>query len=244
MTPSAAQRSPLDFSPPDPNENGSCDEAERQCLGFPDLFLRKSRELNEAQRTLTEVLDHSEQRMRFVIRNLLDSVENCRSMLDAHTARPGDGPAETNAAEVPAFAEMPADGGSTDTGDAPGTTADGAAADGPAADAPAATQIVPSVGADGNGAAGADADHPLALGLASAVRTLEYLLGELGVRRVDLQGTTYVSVEVDGRPIDDPFEVVSTTQTGKASGRTVTKVLRNLWVDEDGRVVQKGSVVC
>ncbi len=210
----------LSFSPPDSNELRNCDEAERQCLGFGELFLRKSRELNEAQRTLTEVLNDMDQRLGFVIRNLLDSLENCKTLLAAHSAAPVTATVEA-VPEVPTTAVIP---------DATGTAEDGPTN---VVEEPPATMNVTDVAAEAN-----------RLGLASVERSLIYVLEELGVRRVNLIGQAYASVVVDGRTIPDPFEVMSTTQQGKAMDRKVTQVLRDLWVDRDGRVVQKGSVIC
>lgn len=189
-------RTRLGFAPPDEAAPRNYDEAERQCLSFADLFLRKSRELNEVQRAMTEILDDTERRYAFVVRNLLDAAEKC-AFGAAHEA-----PAPEVAAE------------------------------------PTEAEPVPQ-------AVGADRErHPAELALESVRRLLVYILEQLGVQRVELLGQTYASVVFDGRPIADPFEVMSSTQQGKASDRIVTQVIRDLWIDRDGRVVQKGCVVC
>lgn len=211
----------LSFSAPDSSELRNSDEAERQCLGFGELFLRKSRELNEAQHTLTEVLDDMDRRFGFVIRNLLDSLENCKTLLAAQTASQATATAEADIVE-PATTVEPTD--PTEATEAQ----------------PIDTAVEPPITVNAADVA-ADANR---LGLASVERSLIYVLEELGVRRVNLIGQAYGSVVVDGRTIPDPFEVMSTTQQGKATDRKVTQVLRDLWVDRDGRVVQKGSVIC
>ena len=71
-----------------------------------------------------------------------------------------------------------------------------------------------------------------------------YLLEELGVRRIDLLGHTYEDVTFEGRPIEDPFEVIESTQQGRASSRKVTRVLVDLWIDANGRVLRRGKVIC
>jgi hypothetical protein len=194
----------LQFPTIESKEPRDDDAAERQLLGFPELFLKKSRELHEARQELTDVLDYSAREREFVIRNVLDAVENCRSLLEV--ASP-----PTSAAEPTADLEAP-----LPAGDVAGEASE-----------------------DSKPASSAEQ-----VGLASVRRSLIYILEELGVRRVELLGQNYVSVTVDGRPISDPFEVLSSTQSGKASERTVTQVLRDLWVDRDGRVCQKGAVVC
>lgn len=188
-----------DAVPGNPNP-GNWEEAEWQCLQFPEIYLRKCRELNEAQQGLTEALDHGERQIGFVIRNLLDAIENCRE-----TAPEEVPPPDAVAAAVPEPAVEGEVSPSADGGDPPG------------------------------GSPGA---------LDSVRRSLEYVLEELGVRRVELMDTTYGGVVVNGRQIADPFEVVSSTQAGKASERKVTCVLGDLWVDCNGRVVKKGLVIC
>jgi hypothetical protein len=193
----------LQFPTIDPEEPRDDDAAERHLLSFPEQFLKKSRELNEIRQELTDVLDYSAREREFVIRNVLDAVENCRSLLESS--------ASTRSATEP----------------------------NPESKAPPAGEVAGVVSQDSKPASSTEE-----VGLASVRRSLIYILEQLGVRRVELLGQNYVSVVVDGRPISDPFEVLSSTQGGKASERTVTKVLRDLWVDRDGRVCQKGAVVC
>jgi hypothetical protein len=92
-----------------------------------------------------------------------------------------------------------------------------------------------------------DAERLEQASLASVVRSVLYILEELGARRVELLGRTYDGVEVDGQKIDDPFDVLESSQKGKASEITVREVVGDLWVlKRNGyfEVLQRGRVNC
>lgn len=211
----SASSDPLAMPKPE-NEGaapGNWEEAEFHCQGFPRRFLDKCRELREAlegHKTYAGMLDDLERQMGFVIRNLLDVVENCRPEPTTKSAQP-DAPADQQS-QPPAGAAEQTESSAAGHGDMPSN--------------------------------GAPPSEPARQQLESARRSLVYVLEELGVRRVELLGQTYDGIVVDGRKIFDPFEVLSSTQSGKATQRVVSQVVTDLWVDRDGRVVKKGLVIC
>jgi hypothetical protein len=83
--------------------------------------------------------------------------------------------------------------------------------------------------------------------LAGVERTVLYLLEQLDVVPVPLLGHTYEDVLVDGQKVEDPFEVQSSTQTGKISEVTVTEVISDLWVRRRNgsvEIMRRGRVAC
>jgi hypothetical protein len=206
---------PFAIPPPDGDESSLAhwEEAEFQCQGFPRRYLEKCRELREAlegHKSYAGMLDDLERQVGFVIRNLLDVLENCRP--------------EPEEPLPPASQKCP---------DAP--YAPPAMAVAPVEEQAAADALAQ--------AASADAGRPRRQ-LDSVRRSIEYVLEQLGVRKVDLLGQTYDGIVVEGRKVFDPFEVLSSTQSGKAAQRVVSRVVSDLWVDRDGRVVKKGLVIC
>jgi hypothetical protein len=83
--------------------------------------------------------------------------------------------------------------------------------------------------------------------LASVERTVLYLLEQIDVFPVPLLGHTYEDVLVDGQKVEDPFEVQSSTQTGKISEVKVTEVISDLWVRRRNgavEILRRGRVAC
>jgi molecular chaperone GrpE (heat shock protein) len=94
---------------------------------------------------------------------------------------------------------------------------------------------------------GRDEPTPEAAALAGVERTVLYLLEQLGAFPVDLHGHTYEDVIVDGQKVEDPFEVQSSTQTGKISEVKVTEVISDLWVRRRNgsvEILRRGLVAC
>jgi molecular chaperone GrpE (heat shock protein) len=88
---------------------------------------------------------------------------------------------------------------------------------------------------------------PEAAALAGVERSVLYLLEQLGVFPVDLHGHTYEDVIVDGQKVEDPFEVQSSTQTGKISEVKVNAVISDLWVRRRNgsvEILRRGLVAC
>lgn len=83
--------------------------------------------------------------------------------------------------------------------------------------------------------------------LAGVHRCVVNILENLGIVRVDLQGTNYENVRCQGRLVPDPFEVIETTQEGPLRTLPVLEVVRSLWVQPQKasvRVIRQGKVCC
>lgn len=83
----------------------------------------------------------------------------------------------------------------------------------------------------------ADGEQLASMALGKVVRAATQLLEQLGVHSVELLGTTYETVAVNGQKIEDPFEIVERTTGGPIHSSPVTKVDAPLWVHiENGKV--------
>jgi molecular chaperone GrpE (heat shock protein) len=174
----------LNFEPAPGPDAKEWTAAEREAVKFSSRFVKKAQELMEARQQLQQLGEENDKLRdrlyRFVIRNLIGVLDNCKAAL----AQPAD---------------------ASEAGRLEGAT------------------------------------------LSSIVRSLLYVLEQLGARRLELLGRTYENVEVNGQKIDDPFEVLESSQKGKASEITVREVVGDLWVLERNgyvEVLQRGRVIC
>ena len=90
-------------------------------------------------------------------------------------------------------------------------------------------------------------DSAEAVSLASVQRSVASLLEYLGVVSVELLGTTYETVMVNGLKIEDPFEILETRQAGPKRSLPVLEVVRPLWIRMENariRIVRAGKVCC
>lgn len=95
----------------------------------------------------------------------------------------------------------------------------------------------------------ADGAEPLpeSLALASVYRSVLYLLESFGAVPIPLLGRTYTNVEIDGKVIDDPFDVVESEQKGRTDEITVREVIYDLWIlRRNGHIeiLRRGKVNC
>lgn len=234
--PVPANLTALEFEAPSEGDPKDWARAERECFKFPARLVKKAQELLGIRQQLQRVEQKAwEERERlnnmlygFVVRNLISIIDNSKLALaqltSTNTAVDIALPtAETSAVEKTEVFE---------------------AVD-PARATPIEEQTVKIVAVDPHAAPGARALELTSL--QSIHRTVMYLLEELGARRVELLGRTYANVEVDGQKIDDPFDVLESSQKGKLSEITVREVIEDLWVThQHGRfeVLRKGKVNC
>ncbi|NOX55924.1 MAG: hypothetical protein GXP27_16070 [Planctomycetes bacterium] len=252
--------------------------AEAQCLKFPDRYRQKCVELNEALKGLTQVERERAQLFDFVVRNLLDIVDNCEEVLKETMPVQNGRPPMEEAPSIEASSSQDAQLSARGTADRQVRPPEISPPEAPlpqceACDSMLSARLSEEARADATDEAqeskerqpterpapplpqtepwgvterrlGPDSQDMQVCGLAGLLRSVLYLLEEMGVRRIDLLGRTYDDVTVDGRPIEDPFEIIESTQTGRASTRRVTRVLADLWIDSDGRVLRRGKVIC
>lgn len=231
----------LEFEPPADGDAAEWAAAEKECLKFPSRLIKKAQELNECRQELKQAWEANERLEKklfgFVVRNLITILDNCKlALADAAAQDPARSPATPDAAAR----------------DASGLTTDVPASVAPSSAAPAAA-AVPANGSEATSPTKAASDTLASAGslqaaaLASACRSIEYVLEELGAARVELLGRTYDDVVMDGQKIDDPFEILEASQKGKASTLPVREVVADLWVLRSAgyvEVLQKGRVIC
>lgn len=208
--------------------------AEQACLGFVPKFLARYRtlkgETEEARQASQKMWEEKEDLRnkleRYLVRNLLPMVDQCKLALSEAAKEKAPKPAaessETPAADPLATMKAPE-----------GVLAEPAPPEAPPVAAPTQPAMDESV-----------AGVPF---VRSIERQLVALLREMGIERVDLLGTTYETVLVDGEAIPEPFEIVHFTQQDKSKPAIVTEVIQDLWITRQHgaiRVLRKGQVNC
>lgn len=261
----------LAFAPPTTDAAG-WETAEAQAFRFPQRYLAKCQEFNDYARGLAALEREKDHLFDFVVRNLISAMDTVQFVagelgLPLGHPSPCEAVATTPEADdalqdVEGVDSQIVDGQDVDTEPAtddsrdeePSAEATGEE-DAPAPLEPAARHEAAEPTADTPpataAAAQADAEllHDVAIsrrGIESIQRSLLNLLEGLHVYPVDLLGKTYRGVEVNGRLVNDPFEVVEAQNQGKGSELPVLEVVTGLWVQtEPGlRVVRKGQVIC
>jgi hypothetical protein len=173
----------------------------------------------ELARARQETVDAQSQLVH-VIRNLISIADNCHDATAAMAEVPDAAPSAV-AAEATATAEA--------------REAESAAA------GEELEKVVPST------ESAVDRDSTEAVLLASVRRSVTGLLEDLGVVSVELLGTTYETVMIDGRKIEDPFEILEARQTGPKRSLPVVEVVSPLWVRREQdriSIVRAGKVFC
>jgi hypothetical protein len=248
---------PFAFERPLDDDPRKGDGAEKQAWRFPERFLEKARQLNEAQRERDAAWAERDVALKQVIRHLISLANNCKAALAALAEA---APTEPSPDEAAVTATIP-----TSVVEEPPAPVGEPAAAPPAEDVGAApTPVVtpePVVAESGTNAASdaSPAPEPTApepprslevTTLSGINRTILDLLEKLGVYRVELLGSSYEDVVFDGQRISDPFEVEHTDprrRNLKRSELRVREVISDLWVSRRGgaaQVLYRGRVNC
>ncbi len=233
----------LTFEAPTADAKG-WETAEAQAFRFPQRYITKCQEFNDYARGLAALEQEKNQLFGFVVRNLVSAMDTLQFVADEVGS---DDAVSSVIEDDDAYG---ANGEGTDP-DEETDPFDGIAKSDDAN--PERPDDLTETAEDSPDAELTDAE-PIAedeatitrRGLESVGRSISNILEGLHIEQVDLLGKTYRRVEVNGRLVEDPFEIVEARTQGKATELPVLEIITSLWVQtEPGlRVIRKGQVIC
>ncbi|MHC4407278.1 MAG: hypothetical protein ACYTG0_47315 [Planctomycetota bacterium] len=237
----------LRFEPPGPTNRQTWDYAVTEGFKFPDRFLHKCRELAQLRKQCGDL----ESKQSFVVRNLISIVDNCEDVLAAEEPKADQADTEPAQELSETAKKLCSSAEESREGKAKPPREEDRAVDAEAQEP--TEEPTGHEAADRSAVDEAPASDPQGAAevemvvLASVHRSAVSLLAHLNVVRVDLMGKTYDNVTYEGRKIEDPFEVIESTQEGPARQLPVLEVVRSLWVKHTKEkivVVRAGKVCC